>query len=514
MSRPLHPAQPGAAMPSPFSDEALLALLEHSMTPYQWIKLASVNGRILRVVTAILQKPVPALFHIQDGSLKLMEVDLRNPVICGRSSLSAHVFPSKVLPHVSARTCRLLMQSTGPMQFLLEPTNPLNGVLYSEHGGPWKHTLTQPVTLGLSDRFSLDVQCPDAHGAIFQLGCLRPLNLVGLLASTQPIDDLDLSQVPTEVDVPDCLFELLNDDLTSAIFAHLLPRIPPKTNPRALLAMLPFLKLRGVSELWQTLLAPQQLDFKTRMSVAIVGLGWAVFPNDPHDGTGVLGVWQAAHSRGKGERMVAAGFPTLSTPQQLSLLQKPCIDVFRFKKGGTKLQARQDAWSTLDKLLRHVEGYEDHDGDRVEGHGNDTVVWGCGGGSDRCFVQCSMASPEGWIDPDNMRPLNGKETPSMWDQLCFRKSLDWEQSCLNNRGRCSSINLASSANGTGTYLSELWRGGQLVHTFMIGIYPHPGSQSWGDVEDRVQQQAKFLRDLAFGTPSQMHVIRINADDFD
>ena len=47
------------------------------------------------------------------------------------------------------------------MQFLLEPTNPLNGVLYSEHGGPWKSTLTQSVTLGLSDRFALDVQFPD-----------------------------------------------------------------------------------------------------------------------------------------------------------------------------------------------------------------------------------------------------------------------------------------------------------------------------------------------------------------
>ena len=79
---------------------------------------------------------------------------------------------------------------------------------------------------------------------------------------------------------------------------------------------------------------------------------------------------------------------------------------------------------------------------------------------------------------------------------------------------CKSINLASSDNGKGTYRAELWRGGQLVHTFMVGIFPHPGSQSWGDVEDRAEQHAKFLRDLAFRTPSQTHVIRINADDFD
>jgi hypothetical protein len=49
---------------------------------------------------------------------------------------------------------------------------------------------------------------------------------------------------------------------------------------------------------------------------------------------------------------------------------------------------------------------------------------------------------------------------------------------------------------------------------MIGIYPHPGSQSWGDIQDREEHHKKFLRDLAFRTPSQTHVIRINADDFD
>ena len=30
-----------------------------------------------------------------------------------------------------------------------------------------------------------------------------------------------------------------------------------------------------------------------------------------------------------------------------------------------------------------------------------------------------------------------------------------------------------------------------LHSFMIGVYPHPGSHSWGDVESRKQEHAKF-----------------------
>ena len=66
-----------------------------------------------------------------------------------------------------------------------------------------------------------------------------------------------------------------------------------------------------------------------------------------------------------------------------------------------------------------------------------------------------------------------------------------------------------------TPLSCVWRNGQKVNNFMLGVFPHPGSQSWGSVENQTDQHAnKFLRDLVFRTPSQMHTICINADDFD
>lgn len=159
------------------------------------------------------------------------------------------------------------------MQFLLEPTNPLNGVLYSEHGGLWKSTLTQPVTLGLTDRFSLDVQYPGLARSTFQLGCIRAPNLAGLLASTQPVDDLDEGD-----NDPVCLSDLLNDDLSAGIFDHLLPLVPPNgnENPRDLLEMLPFVKLLCVSQSWQTLLAPRALALKTRLINFFdrAGCGW------------------------------------------------------------------------------------------------------------------------------------------------------------------------------------------------------------------------------------------------
>ena len=49
--------------------------------------------------------------------------------------------------------------------------------------------------------------------------------------------------------------------------------------------------------------------------------------------------------------------------------------------------------------------------------------------------------------------------------------------------------------------------------FYVGLYPHPGSRSWGDVEMRMDDHSRFLNNLANGTPSQEHVIKINADDF-
>ena len=79
------------------------------------------------------------------------------------------------------------------------------------------------------------------------------------------------------------------------------------------------------------------------------------------------------------------------------------------------------------------------------------------------------------------------------------------------KGQCTSICLSSMSNGTATYRAELWRGGQLVTHFYVGNYPHPGSQSWGDVENSQDDHTKFLNDLAEGTQSQTHSVKINAE---
>ena len=118
-----------------------------------------------------------------------------------------------------------------------------------------------------------------------------------------------------------------------------------------------------------------------------------------------------------------------------------------------------------------------------------------------------ISSLDGFVQPDNMRPLNHGPSPlAEWKSLGIRPS----HTVTNNR--CKSINLTSSANGTGTYRVEIWRNNAYVTHFFLGVYPHPGSLSWGAVESRPHEHAKFLRDLANGTPSQEHVVKINADN--
>ena len=121
----------------------------------------------------------------------------------------------------------------------------------------------------------------------------------------------------------------------------------------------------------------------------------------------------------------------------------------------------------------------------------------------------------GFVDPTRMRPLNGLEKPDEWDRLGIRKTPEWERQITSKAGGyCTSVNLTEHANGEGTYRAELWRNGQMVTHFYMGIYPHPGSQSWGAVEGRPGEHAKFLGNLAAGTPTQGHVIKFNADDFE
>ena len=249
-------------------------------------------------------------------------------------------------------------------------------------------------------------------------------------------------------------------------------------------------------------------------------LSWIVIANDPNDRTGVLTVWKAAHSRGVPIRMLAHAFPRMPSASAESLVEMDATDVFRVKSGGQKGKAIEDAYSTGLKIV-----------DFVEEHGNNSVIWGSGGGMDR-IIQCCSRS--GWFNPENMRPLTFVQLPERWDECGIRKTLEWEEMARRHiersggyvsQGRVTSIQLSEHDNGTGTYLAEIWRGGRmvqrngelvceggrLVHTFMIGVYPHPGSQSWGSVENNAHQHARFLRAFAFRTPSQERVIRFHAD---
>ena len=510
--------QPGAALAPALS----LADLDPALVDVVFNALSSADMiRVLQVCTAFKQaltQPRPRLLCVGgNGQTEVLHLDLTRSFDVGRGYLCAHAYPKErisLLKYVSRVACRVRAVSTAPAEFEVSvpPMSSMNGILVDADGDgfPTQHMLSGRLRLPAGARFALDVQ--NASISTFEFACLPPHVFPApilppdhpMMAATFPYDEMaDDEGGPLAIGQ-------LDNDLISLILGHCAASVSP--TPHDLLVNL---QLSRVCKSWQTLLAPQLDHFETRMSAAIRRLGWAVFPNDPHDRTGVMGVWQAGHSRGKGERMLASAFPILSTSQKIAMLQMPCFDVFRFKKGGTKSAARDDAWAMIGKVIEYVEGHYDDDSEWVAGCGDDAVFWGCGGAADRLFAQCSMApGADGFINPDNMRPLNGAEKPETYDALGLRKTLDWEAQVLNQKGFCKSINLASSANGRGTYRAELWRDGQLVHTFMIGIFPHPGSQSWGDVEDRAEQHAKFLRDLAFLTPSQTHVIRINADDFD
>ena len=117
-----------------------------------------------------------------------------------------------------------------------------------------------------------------------------------------------------------------------------------------------------------------------------------------------------------------------------------------------------------------------------------------------------ISSLTGFVQTNNMRPVTSMYPRSSWVSLGICPS-------LSVKARCGSINLTSSANGTGTYRCEIWRNKACVAHFFLGVYPHPGGMSWGAVQARPHEHAKFLRDLANGTPSQEHVVKIDADEF-
>ena len=97
-------------------------------------------------------------------------------------------------------------------------------------------------------------------------------------------------------------------------------------------------------------------------------------------------------------------------------------------------------------------GYVDYHGLFVEGHGDDAIVHGSGGGVDRII---QSATKTGWVTPERMRPMSFTASPAQWDELCIRKTVEWEAQVARSVGsQCTSIQLASSNNGTG---AVAWR---------------------------------------------------------
>ena len=220
---------------------------------------------------------------------------------------------------------------------------------------------------------------------------------------------------------------------------------------------------------------------------------WVVFGNDPNDAAGARSVLLADHSRGKVEMMVSAAFPFLTPVQVRKFIDMEAFDIFKNKKGGTVVQAKADAWDACRRLV-----------ELAEIHGSQLRVYGCGGGMDR-LVQISTTT--GFIEPDKMRPLDHKSR-----QAGEHQALGIRHHQLAD-GRYSTLNLSSTSDGTGTYKVEILRKGAVTTTFFLGVYPHPGSMSWGSVETRTSEHIKFLTALATGTPAQPHVVRIDADLF-
>ena len=126
------------------------------------------------------------------------------------------------------------------------------------------------------------------------------------------------------------------------------------------------------------------------------------------------------------------------------------------------------------------------------------------------IVQSSSLT--GFVNTANIRPLNFPLRPEDWEALGVRPS---PHPNVDASGRKKSVNLSSSADGTGTYRAELWRRGQadeedtFVKAFMIGAFPHPGSLSWGAIDSPAGEAmaVKFLRDLASATPAQANVVK-------
>jgi hypothetical protein len=227
-----------------------------------------------------------------------------------------------------------------------------------------------------------------------------------------------------------------------------------------------------------------------------VGLTWKVYGNDPIDASGGRSsVLTARHSAGKPEALAKAAFPQIAPAEAEAWIRgMPGADVWRDKKGGLKDACMADARVAARDIIKL--GIE---------HGTKLRIWGCGMGMDR-MVQCSMKT--GWFNAESMRPATWAATPAHWEELGIRASPS-----VHPDGRCQSINLDSSSDGSGTYKVEIYEEGVFKTHFFLGVFPHPGSTGWGQAKLNEQYGAKFLRDLTAGTPLQTHVIKFNADEY-
>ena len=444
--------------------------------------------------------PGPLLFFVRpNGNIQPepLEVNWTEGVTIGRSAETADAYPPIYLEHVSRVSCLLEVKSTAPLEISLTNMSTSNGTGYSHDGITFfKLNGTDSVLLGAGDRIAVDRRFK--HLSTFEIGSASIL-IDEMQEETQLYSQDDDDAMDTASMTPASAFDYLPHEVLLVISQYMSP--------------LSTGSLMQVSSGLLSLFEHTQHDFVRRRLECMIVCG-----NDPIDGAGIRNVLLAAHSRGVADRMLKNAFAFLTSTEVINLIQHmECFDVFSRKNGGKKAEAIADARSATRLLIEYVEGYYDEDGEWVDGFGDNTILWGSGGGADRVFVQSSMQT--GWVEPLHVRPLNFMAKPSEWDRIGVLKTLDWIEMELRNRanrveGPVNSINLLSSDNGTGTYLVELWRHGQLKHSFMLGIYPHPGSLSWGSVENRPHEHAKLLRDLVLRTPSQMHIIQINADDFD
>ena len=490
--------QPGAALAPALS----LADLDPALTDVVFSALSFADKiRVLQVCMAFKQaltQPRPRLLRVAgDGETEELHLDLHRSVSVGRGYLVSDAFPREpiwLLKYVSRVACRVRVVSTAPaeLEISVPPMSTMNGILVDADGDglPTWHMLSGTVRLPALARFALDVQ--NAPISTFQFVSLPPHlvpapllpSLHPMLATTQPSEDMALDEPePPESEPPEAHW------LTRDLMHHIATFAIPST----------LLALKAVSRDYHAALKPARDPtgiWNTLVKRAVLRWGCSAYGNDPDDLKG-LSVLLAAHSTSKTHLIVKKAFPMLEPGDVNEFVSMPHGDVFAIKKGGGKWDAGGDAQIAVDDIIQTI----------LEEEGD--AVWFSGGGGDRIVQSSSLTD---FVNTRNIRPLTFRLRPADWEDLGVRPS---PNPSVDQWGRKSSVNLSSSSDGTGTYRAELWRRGQageedtFVKAFMIGVFPHPGSLSWGAVDSSAGEAmaVKFLRDLASATPAQANVVK-------